>query len=164
MIRETIRPHLRSAGFTKKRNTFARDVDCARQSVEFQASQFGSREHVKFTINVGVDYEPLDDPWQLRVRIGHLLPRGEDTWWELADTTDVGDLEARLADLLDQHALPWFEDRKTFSDLQELLTRRPDRIDIESLDRLAVLCRRAGLDELPTTALAEADHRRRRSP
>jgi hypothetical protein len=78
MIGEEIRPVLRAARFAKKRNTFTRTMEGARHTVEFQASQFGSRDAVRFTINLGVDYPELDDPWQLRVRIGWLLPDGDD--------------------------------------------------------------------------------------
>ena len=160
MISEAIQPVLRAAGFKKKRNTFVRELDGARQSLEFQASQFGSRDDVKFTINLGIDYAELDDPWQLRVRIGRLLQGGEDVWWGFDDTTDVSELAAELVHVING-ARAWFDELATFGQAESVLKRRPDLLDIGSLDRLAVLCRRAGFDELASVARAEADRRRR---
>ena len=164
MLSEEIRPVLRSAGFKKKRNKFVRELDGTRHSLEFQASPFGSRDDVRFTTNLGIDFEELNDPWQLRVRIGRLLPGGEDTWWAFDDATHVGDLAAQLVDVIEERALPWFDERATFTQAQQLLKRRPDLFDVGSLDRLAVLCRRAGFDELAAAARAEADRRRRPAP
>lgn len=164
MISEKIRPVLRGAGFTKKRNVFVRDLDGTRHSLELQASQFGSRDDVEFTINLGIDYEELSDPSQLRVRLGRLLPSGADTWWELDDSTNIGELAAQLVAVIEERALPWFDERATFSQARQLLEQRPDRFDIGSLDRLAVLCRRAGFDDVASIARAEAARRRRAAP
>ena len=53
MVRDVIGPELKAAGFRRARNRFARRVDGGWQVIDFQASQFGSRDQVSFTINLG---------------------------------------------------------------------------------------------------------------
>ncbi|MEA2313050.1 MAG: hypothetical protein QOE28_3018 [Solirubrobacteraceae bacterium] len=54
MIGERIGPELRALGFRRSRNRFGRLGENTWQVVDFQASQFGSRDGVRFTINLGV--------------------------------------------------------------------------------------------------------------
>jgi hypothetical protein len=54
MIREQLAPWFGEQGFKKRRNTFRRDGDRGWQVVDFQASQFGSRDCVHFTINLRI--------------------------------------------------------------------------------------------------------------
>src|SRR4051812_45735763 len=95
MIRERIAPTLREHGFRKQRNRFARAEAGGWQVIDFQASQFGSRDKVHFTINVGTAYPELrrdDEAWtdehsppeydlHVRERIAWLMGEDRDKWW-----------------------------------------------------------------------------------
>ena len=157
MLSDDIRPVLAAAGFRKKRNSFAREVVGATHRVEFQASAFGSREAVRFTMNLGIDYDELLDGHQLRVRVGDLGKSGEDVWWDLDAGTDAAKLAATVIDAVTARVLPWFDERATFSAASNLLRQRPGAFDIGSLDRLGVLCERAGFaDEAAASRAAAA--------
>ena len=54
MIRDDLGPWLRERGFKKQRNRFRRVDASGWQVVDFQASQWGSRDDVRFTINLCV--------------------------------------------------------------------------------------------------------------
>jgi hypothetical protein len=54
MFRDEIGPWLRARGFKKRRNRFRRVDEDGWQVIDFQASQWGSRDDVRFTINLWV--------------------------------------------------------------------------------------------------------------
>src|SRR3712207_9332587 len=54
-------PWLRERGFKKRRNRFRRSDDRGWQVIDFQASQWGSRDDVRFTINLWVGVSELAD-------------------------------------------------------------------------------------------------------
>jgi Domain of unknown function (DUF4304) len=98
---QRVGPWLRERGFRKRRNRFRRDVDGAWQVVDFQASQWGNRDDVRFTINLWVGVpdlateESAGDP-QLEQRIGALTGAGEDHWWSVDADTNVPRLAEEL--------------------------------------------------------------------
>jgi hypothetical protein len=103
---------LRERGFRKRRNRFRRADETGWEIVDFQASQWGSRDNVRFTINLQVGVPQ---------RLGALIADGEDRWWSGDADTDVVQLTEELRTLLADHALPWLEER---SSLEQLLDRR----------------------------------------
>jgi Domain of unknown function (DUF4304) len=83
MVREEIGPWLRQRGFKKRRNRFPRGDEFRVAVVDFQASQWGSHDHVRFTINVWVGVPELaegdsGDDAHVQERIGALTDSGED--------------------------------------------------------------------------------------
>jgi Domain of unknown function (DUF4304) len=77
MIRDEIGPWLRERDFRKRRNRFRRVDRDGWQVVDFQASAWGSRDDVRFTINlwVGVtELEGAEADAQVQQRVGALLP------------------------------------------------------------------------------------------
>jgi Domain of unknown function (DUF4304) len=56
MISSATAPDLRERGFRKRRNTFFRQADSGSMLIDFQASQFGTRHDVSFTVNLGVSF------------------------------------------------------------------------------------------------------------
>ncbi len=84
MINNPIGEHLRELGFRKRRNTFFRTTEHGWIAIDFQVSQFGTREHVSFTINLAINFvelRPVDEDQpslgkaHIEVqRIGSLLP------------------------------------------------------------------------------------------
>ena len=59
MIKTMIGIELRELGSRKRRNTFYRTSDAGWTLIDFQASQFGTRDDVSFTINLGISFIEL---------------------------------------------------------------------------------------------------------
>ena len=151
MLRDDVRPWLGERGFRKRRNRFRRIDDQGWQVVDFQASQWGSRDHVQFTINlwVGVsELEEVDAEAQLQLRVGELLPGGEDHWWSVDAATQTMALAAELRDVLETRCLPWFDARCSLEDLMAIARDSPDDFPRHALGRFRILLGRAGLDHL----------------
>jgi hypothetical protein len=125
MIRLRVAPELKNLGFRRLRNRFVRRVGRSWQIIDFQASQFGSRDDVSFTINLAVALDELPraaGTWdatkppseyhaQLRERIGNLMEAGEDHWWPLDESTDAAQLALadELIGIVRRVGLPWLE-------------------------------------------------------
>jgi Domain of unknown function (DUF4304) len=151
MIREEIRPLLAPLGFRKRRNRFVREHDEGWQAVDFQASAWGSRDEVRFTINLAVHVTALGTSRgaeHVHVRIGSLMdPRG-DHWWDLDDSTDTAALGAELRELLERLGLPWLEARATLDRLLALARSDPKSFPGHTLGRFAALLEDTGRDAL----------------
>ena len=120
MIRDEIGPWLRERGFRKRRYRFRRADHDGWQVVDFQASAWGSRADVRFTINLWVGVTELDDAEgdaQVQQRVGALLPGGEDHWWSLNDGTDTAALATELRAVLTERCLPWLDARRSLDHL-----------------------------------------------
>jgi hypothetical protein len=151
MIRDEVGPWLRERGFKKRRNSFRRSDDAGWQVIEFQASQWGSCDDVRFTINlwVGVaEFAEAEAEAQVQERIGALLPDGEDHWWSLDTTTNLAALGDELRNVLVGQAMPWLEARRSLDQLMTLARESPDDFPAYLLARFKVLLKRAGLDAL----------------
>jgi uncharacterized protein DUF4304 len=157
MIREGIAPWLRERGFRKRRNRFRRSADPGWQEVDFQASQWGDRDDVRFTINLRVAVTELmsaDPGAHVEERIGALIGHGEDHWWAVDPTTDTAQLAAEMRGILEQRALPWLEARGSLERLLELARRAPDDFPGYLLGRFAMLLELSGLDDLAAEVAA----------
>ena len=96
--RESVGRWLCARAFKRERNRFGRRGDRTWEIVDFQASAFGSRDDVSFTINLGVTFDEVDPPWNrgrppalspdiVTTRIGRLLECGEDRGGGSSTTT-----------------------------------------------------------------------------
>ena len=151
MLRDEVGPWLRERGFKKRRNRFRREHDAGWQVVDFQASQWNSRDDVRFTINVWVGVSELqeaDADAQFEERVGSLLPEGEDQWWPVPDDTDTAALGQELRQVLEDHCLPWLEKRTTLDQLIRLADEDPERFPRYQLGRFRMLLERSGLNDL----------------
>lgn len=151
MICDEVGPCLRGRGFRKRRNRFRRADDHGWQVVDFQASQFGSRDDVRFTINlwVGVrELEVAEGEAQVHQRVGVLLPGGEDHWWSLDAATDTATLGAELREVLETRCVPWLDARRSLDHLMAMARESPDDFPRYALGRFQMLLQRAGLDDL----------------
>ena len=151
MLRDQISPWLRERGFRKRRNRFRRADDQGWQVVDFQASQYGSRDDVQFTINlwVGVrELEVVEAERQVEQRVGALLPGAEDHWWPMDGATDTAALGSEIRDIVETRCLPWLDARRSLDHLMTLARDTPDDFPRYALGRFRMLLERAGLDGL----------------
>lgn len=157
MIRDEVASWLRERGFRKRRNQFRRADDQGWQVVDFQASQWGSRDDVRFTINlwVGVrELEAVEPHAQVQQRVGALLPGGQDHWWSLDRSTDTSALAADLRGVLASVCLPWLEARRTLDQLMGMARDSQDDFPSHLLGRFQILLERAGREDLASTVPA----------
>jgi uncharacterized protein DUF4304 len=157
MIRDEIGPWLRERGFRKRRNRFRRVDRDGWQVVDFQASSWGSRDDVRFTINlwVGVtELEGAEADAQVQQRVGALLPSGEDHWWPLDADTDTSALATELRAVLAELCIPWLDARRSLDDLMSLARDAPDDFPRYALERFGMLLARAGFDGLASKVRA----------
>ena len=151
MILEGIAPLLRELGFRKRRNRFRRSDDGGWQELDFQASQWGDRDHVRFTINLCLAAAELvapDPGAHVEERMGALIGDGEDHWWEVDPATDADRLADELRGVLEERAVPWLDERRSLERLLALARRAPDDFPGHGLGRFVMLLELAGLDHL----------------
>jgi hypothetical protein len=149
MLRYEVGPWLRARGFRKRRNRFRRADDGGWQVVDFQASQWGSRDDVRFTINLWVGVAELADTEadaQVQERVGLLLRDGEDRWWTLDAATDTAALADELRQVLQQRCLPWLDARRSLDQLMDIARSTPDEFPRYALGRFRKLLEQSGLE------------------
>jgi len=148
MIKTELGVELRTLGFKRRRNAFFRKTDQGWTLVDFQASQFGTREEVSFTINLGVSFVELqaDEGGApslgralIRERIGRLLDASGDIWWNLDPDSDVAAVATTINDAVTREAIPWLDARASLAQLLSAARADPNFIESWHLSRLSVL-------------------------
>lgn len=134
-LREHVHPVLRKAGFAKSGSTFHRRGPDGWSVINFQRSQFGTRDKVTFYVNVAVALDRLlvkdgIDParkppahksnWQARIE--RLAGPGTPTQWEVVGSTDLDRLTQEVVPLLERSAVPFIETRLTEAGFAAALT------------------------------------------
>lgn len=154
---------LRSAGFKTSGRTFVRhDGECT-DIVNLQASSWNTREHIKFTLNLGVHETHLailigkacaappktHFECMLSERVGWVVPQRGDLWWEISSENPPAQVGAWVHGVVSEFVLPWFSACHTHAGLVGALRSRggwgaPDllwalgerEVAIEVLDRI----------------------------
>ena len=124
VIRDTLAPVLKAAGFRKQARTFRRSVGQAIHVVNAQGSKWNAGAEGQFTLNLGsywpalaaqlvgpehVSAAPAEADCHLRQRIGPLLPGGQDHWWTVSPETDLAALGAEVTAAWQAYGAPWFD-------------------------------------------------------
>lgn len=152
MIRTAIADVLRPLAFKKRRNSFFRDTGHGWILIDFQASQFGSRDKVSFTINLGVSFFELQPPDEappslgrahVRERIGRVISTSGDIWWSLDPASDLTTVAVEVTELLSREAIPWLEQRVDLADVLAATQLDASFVEPWQLARLRVLAERA---------------------
>ncbi|MCU0858401.1 MAG: DUF4304 domain-containing protein [Pontiellaceae bacterium] len=113
---------LKSLGFKRNGNHLFRPSEDLFHGIHFQASQWGSSEEGKFTINLVVTSSLLYETWTgkplprnpasalfpIQQRIGSFMPEHKDHWWAVSCTTDIAVLACEIVHALTAYALPFF--------------------------------------------------------
>lgn len=172
LVRELIGPDMQAEGFKRLSNRFSRRLPGAWQIVDFQASQFGSRDEVSFTINLAVALDDLrraDATWterkpppeykaHLRQRIGELI-FGRDHWWDFDDATDANALAQELIKAIREVGLPWLDARGGLDRTLALIASKPTELGWHDLRALPKLLSDAGRQAAGDAVQAEAARR-----
>lgn len=107
MLRDESAPALRRLGFVGSGQIYRLPDERNWPLLGFQKSMFNTGERLSFTINLSVVSKELWEqrrsvrrlplrpapstfygPWMWHRRIGHLLPAGDDHWWEVGTAPD----------------------------------------------------------------------------
>ena len=173
MIRTVVAAELKPEGFKRTRNRFSRWRNDGWQIIDFQASQWGSRDGVRFTINLGTavaglpkltpwddEKAPPEDAAHLRQRIGDLLD-GRDRWWSFDATTDATALAGELLTVLRRVGMPWLDARSELDQVLDLISQHPEALSWHDLRLLPRLLAESGHDDAAAAVEAEAERRGR---
>ena len=121
-------------GFRRKAPHFFRQAGGLNHCIHFQASQWGSSDSGKFTINVYVTSpelysafcgqpfpkNPATASWPISQRIGFLLPKHCDHWWNISRASNLDIVGREVAESIEKYVIPFFE---RYPDANSLLTR-----------------------------------------
>jgi len=127
LMKSTFAPSLRAAGLKGSGGRFELASEKYWAQLGFQKSAFSDSSALKFTVNLSViDREiwaehaaakshlgtkpsPSIDygSWAEQVRIGHLMPSGEDLWWSLSRGDDPTLMATEVVSALIDVAVPW---------------------------------------------------------
>lgn len=125
---------LKSEGFSRRGNHMFRPSSDLFHCIHFQASQWGSKDEGKFTVNLVVTGKAIYEFWTgkpfpsnpasalfpIQQRIGQLMPQQHDHWWSVGRATDIEALGQEVMQALTSYALPFFSE---YSDSFALLDR-----------------------------------------
>jgi len=137
VVKECFQNILKPLGFKKKGNNFYLWLTDLGQIINFQKSTLFSKEHISFTINVGlfipeywltyftyhdgqIPIYPPESMSAIRQRIGKLKYQ-EDKWFDIDAHTEIEDLTADILDSVSNFILPYFRKTQTHSDVLTLL-------------------------------------------
>jgi len=162
LLSEEVAPPLKANGFRRSRNRFSRPSNGGWQIIDFQASQYGSAEDVRFTVNLRAAYRELrsrDESWDDKrpppvykahshERIGTLLPGCEDRWWAFAAGTDASALATELLGVITATALPWLDARASLAEIITLAADHPESLGHGERARLPKLLNDEGRSDL----------------
>lgn len=141
LMKTVFGPTLRTAGLQGSGGRFELPSEKYWVLLGFQKSAFSDSDDLKFTVNLSVidravweeqtsstphlGTKPTPNtgygPWAEQVRIGELMPSGEDHWWSLhrgADATGVSD---HVTSVLLELAVPWLVARSPVEPLRRAL-------------------------------------------
>jgi len=140
LVSKVIYPHFKVLNYKKAGNNF-RYYDSEGEYgkiVNFQKSQFYSKDHINFTVNVGL-YLPEFEFFltgkksaekfsevtsAVRYRIGKLM-EGLDTWYDLNTDTNIVELQERVEQHFLNYIIPYLNKVKTRNDvINQLMTER----------------------------------------
>ena len=171
LLKNRISPFLREKGFRGSRQLFIGQFGQNWGMVQFQKSAYGTKDAVRFTINVGVCSNRLRSFFRPgRVgspksvyechwyeRVGWLLPEHQDTWWDVTAMTTPDDFAESIKHILSDIAIPTIMKFCADENLRDLWMNKLHTATLESdrLMYLSVLFKAIGPKELLQPALDE---------
>jgi hypothetical protein len=135
LLREQLGPRLRAEGFRGSGQSWRLEHPSGNAAlIQFQRDRYNTADRVRFTINLAVaskvvwDWQLTREPWRgptarpsamyandcpLWLRIGALLPEGEETWWTVTSGMRLEPVAASVTEALRGRAIPLLRDRLT---------------------------------------------------
>lgn len=121
-VSKSIAIPMKGAGFRRQGIHFHRHVGELVHGLHFQPG-WPSPKHGSFTINLVITSEWLHQAWYghelpanpatvtfpVQQRIGYLLPKSYDKWWDVTSRTDLALLSAEVEAAIIHHVLPFFD-------------------------------------------------------
>ncbi len=107
---------LKPLGFRRKGQVFTRQFDELTHILSLQSSTSSTASFLKITVNLGVWVSSLaagrskPDLWSAhwRVRLGSLMPKQNDCWWEIASDHDAELATKQILEAIQTYAVPQF--------------------------------------------------------
>jgi hypothetical protein len=123
IVREGLVEPLKQAGYTKRARTFHLKGDSIVRVVNVQGCKWNIGDTGQFTINLGI-YLPhivkclrerelppgkLPAEWDctVRMRIGELMPAGQDYWWKIDISSDLSEIATEVKEAWINYGRPW---------------------------------------------------------
>ncbi len=167
----TLRPFLKSAGFTRRGATFSMCRDRNRGAIHFQKSSYSTRDEVRFTLNLEVFSDrvwrydwgeqiaiaPVDRPAVWCERVGSILPEADDVWWKLFPTQSLAPLVEEMTQRVLPACMEALRSRITDEEIRDLWLERFGRgtLSFDETEWLLALLKALGPPET-YTEIAEA--------
>jgi len=140
LVSKAIWPHFKAMDYKKSGNNirFFDEKEGWGKIVDFQKSNFYSKDHIHFTINIGLHLEEyckqivnkpssgkfMEYQCMERHRLGDLTDTG-DVWFDVKEYTDIETLSAQIESLIKEHVIPYLAKYNSRSDIIKLLFDRP---------------------------------------
>jgi hypothetical protein len=145
--------NLSARRFSHDRQTFRKIANGNCGIINFQKSQSSSKDHIIFTINIGVFYGSLAedsdcrltkaDVWDahLRERIGLILADRHDKWWEITPETNAGLMFSQNIDVACERAADYVNKHLTIETIVDLWEsgKSPGLTDHQRIKYLSVV-------------------------
>lgn len=123
MVRNGLSPFLKTFGFRRRGNSFARPFTNGFDVLGVQKSPWGSKSSTSFTVHIGicwpraqellgrsVDRMPFSVSHCTVFRcIGHIMPEHQDFWWKVRADSSTDAIQLDLLERVERYVTPWFE-------------------------------------------------------
>ncbi|WP_342546665.1 DUF4304 domain-containing protein [Paenibacillus sp. FSL P2-0089] len=156
VIKETIAPLLKGAGFMRRGNNFARVSPNFSVTANIQASKWNTQGEVEFCFNTGIYMEELfgtvylyPKPAFPTVVSSVLQIRGteltnNDNWYKLTPDSNVEELKRRITNDISEFILPHLQQFEEVEDVIRVMEQREKAGIYENPHHLTVLYRLTG--------------------
>jgi hypothetical protein len=161
MLSTTVARALRERGFGSAATRCSGERALAGRSFTFRRAK-SVRDHVSFTINLGVNFvelqrpdegPPSRGPAHVQNRIGSLLSGSQDVWVKIDSRSDLAAVAREVVDAIDRAAIPWLERPAVLDEVVACARADAKFIEPWHLSRLRVLADRVDRPGLATELL-----------
>lgn len=149
IVRDYFAPVLKSDGFKKNGRCFSKESFDIVKVLEIQ-SGWNLPEKASFTINLYFVFpgvwdvisdnprpnNPIKIDSTVQKRIGYLMPKQCDKWWELKKDSDIASVGSQVNSAIIDYALPFLSKAATANDLLTLYFENPDNWGLNPWARL----------------------------
>jgi len=123
MVRSGLAPFLKTFGFRRRGNSFARPFAYGFDVFGVQKNPWGTKQATSFTVNLGICWpraqgllgRPIggmpftDSHCTVFRRVGWVMPERRDFWWRVKADTSLDSVQLDLLERVDRYVIPWFD-------------------------------------------------------